>query len=452
MGRKLFALASVMTANHKTQIGDDSEIPAAYTYFGQFIDHDITLEEISVDGENLPLSLQPLVDPTRYLANARTAALDLDSVYSSPAPREVGDDSKMRLGTVATAPPRPSGKDQWNDLPRQGRSHDIRNDRAALIGDPRNDENLIVAQLHVAFLRAHNALVDEGASHAEARLRLQTMYQSAIFGDLLPQLVDVTVLEDVLDRGPRYWRPSRSEPFVPLEFAVAAFRFGHSMVRQEYDINESFGLAGRLGKAPLAAMFTFTAMSGSFSSLAGQDFDTLPENWLIEWHRLLQVPSMPHPVMARRIDTTLSSGLDDLRGLEGERLPEPVAVRLAARNLLRGYRLGLPTGQAVARIMDSKPLAGVELLEALPEAQRKLVEALGFHEITPLWFYILAEAGDMRAGKPNGKRLGKVGSTIVVETLYNLARWSSGSIFNEDGTKPKLHWTLLDILRKGAVA
>lgn len=449
MARRLFALASVMTASHGDASRADSDIPAVYTYFGQFIDHDITLEQSTIDGENLALNIVPLENPASSLANARNPTLDLDCVYAPPAPRDPADAERMLVGQVSTSPPRPPGRDTWNDLPRQARNRTASEDRAALIGDPRNDENLVVAQLHVAFLRAHNALVERGKSFAEARDELRLMYQSAIFGDFLPRLVDPDVLANTLKDGPRIWRCAPEDLFVPLEFAVAGYRFGHSLVRSAYDVNGSFGFTGRLGAAPLAAMFTFTAMSGNFDPT--RDFDTLPENWIVEWPRFISVTGAATPTMTRRIGTTLSPGLDELRDFDGNRLPEPVAVRLAARNLLRGYRLRLPTGQAVARAIGVEPLAGKELLQVLPLAQRALVDNLGFADRTPLWFYILAEAEDPRGGRSSGCRLGTVGSTIVVETLINLAKAAGTTIFPASGERPDTPWTLLDILRLGNV-
>jgi hypothetical protein len=142
--------------------GGDSRIPAAYTYFGHFVDHDATLEAHSAD---LPKLLDPDLTPLgrslirEKIRNTRTATLELDSVYGSPAPRN-GD--RMKIGKVAQSGGRPPGKDDFNDLPREHRSPVPEHDRAALTGDPRNEENLVLARLHVAFLRPHNKLVGQG--------------------------------------------------------------------------------------------------------------------------------------------------------------------------------------------------------------------------------------------------------------------------------------------------
>jgi hypothetical protein len=279
IGKRLAELASTI-ALPEEQL--DGSIPAAYTYLGQFIDHDITLDATSDDLNKLGLSLQPLADPTTSLRNARTAPLDLDSVYDEPARR---DGDKLLLGTVTplsgTNIPflRPDGKGDQNDLPRRERTTDPSTDREALIGDPRNDENTIVSQLHVAFLKAHNALVDEGRSFAEARTELRRMYQRIILHDFLPKICDPAIVKDVFSNGPKHFRvASAADLRLPLEFSVAAYRFGHSMIRASYDFNVNFGLTPASGRIPasLQLLFTFTALSGQLG-----DFATLPDNWII---------------------------------------------------------------------------------------------------------------------------------------------------------------------------
>lgn len=429
--------------------GTDGPIPAAYTYLGQFIDHDVTLEAASdalrggLGNPNIaPLPLDEILNGLR---NTRTATLDLDSVYGAPAPQ---DGDKMGLGTV-TSPAfggRPPGKDDFNDLPREGRSNDEAHDRAALIGDPRNDENLIVAQLHVAFLRAHNALVDSGKSFAEARTLLRQHYQDMVIHDFLKRIVEPQLVDDILQSGNRFYRTSGSydRPFyLPLEFTVAAYRFGHSMVRHVYNHNDVFPTA------TLELLFTFTALSGNLDPVPGIDFDTLPENWIILWERFVEHPDLFN--LARPIDTTLVEPLFALRNLQGQPLPGD-AARLAVRNLLRGYLLRIPTGQAVARAMGVTPLTAAELEAAGGEAQADVLREAGFLEQTPLWYYVLAEAAHGGQG-----RLGPVGGAIVAEVLIELVRRSEDSILALPGWTSSLgssangHFGLVDLLRLGGV-
>ena len=314
----------------------DSPIPAAYTYFGQFIDHDTTLEVVdNAQSGSMGTLLDPAMTPMplseirNALRNIRTATLDLDSLYGFPAPRDPGNQARMRLGrnspTGDPNPPlaRPDGKTDDNDLPRQPRSGDAAADRAALIGDPRNDENTIISQLHVAFLKAHNVLVAQGRSFEEARRILRQHYQHVVVEDFLKRICDKTVVEDILKHGNKHFNTAVEPFFMPLEYAVAAYRFGHSMVRGGYNFNSNFRFGGAGGPATLEFLFTFTALSGDFEPFPGVDFETLPENWIIQWENI--VGDGPTVGKARRLDTRLAKrgedgsdlGLFQLRRLDG---------------------------------------------------------------------------------------------------------------------------------------
>jgi nucleoid-associated protein YgaU len=423
----------------------DADIPAIYTYFGQFVDHDVTLEASSFSLQLLlAANLAPLpLDRIRNeLKNLRTASLELDSLYGPPAPRDPADRNKLRIGQVTslggTAPPtqRPPGKGDDNDLPREPRSSDIRHDRAALIGDPRNDENLIVAQLHLAFLKAHNQLVAQGRTFEEARRLLRQHYQHVVVHDFLKRVADPTVVDRILQHGNRFYDALAEPFFLPLEFAVAAYRFGHTMVRDDYDFNLNFS------PAPLGLLFTFTALSGELG-----DFDTLPDNWIIQWERFLAPGGGKNK--ARRIDTKLADGLFHLQDLQGQEEQPADAARLAVRNLLRGYGLRMPTGQAVANHLGLRVLTASQLEAAAASPQQaQVLRSARFLERTPLWYYLLAEAKHH-----GGQRLGPVGSTIVAEVLIGLVRRSEDSILNTPGWVPSLpaaqpgRFELADLLR-----
>lgn len=432
----------------------NSPIPAAYTYLGQFVDHDITFEVVSGDLRRIndadlsPLSLSDIEDKIR---NTRSATLDLDSVYGGIAPR---DGEKMLVGTNTllngTARPRlrPAGKDERNDLPRKvrqiidaGDSDDVKKlkrsiDREAMIGDPRNDENTIISQLHTAFLRAHNAIVDRGNDFAAARRLLRQHYQWLVLHDLLPRICDRTIVQDVISEN-KAFTPENAAFFMPLEFTAAAYRFGHSMIRADYDFNVNFN------PATLRELFTFTALKGNLG-----DLDTLPDNWIIEWERFVDGGSLTN--LSRRFDTKLVEPLFSLTDVEGNTLPDE--SRLAVLNLLRGYLLRIPTGQAVAVALNITPLTGTEILAAAASVQQAAVlEDTGLHERTPLWYYILAEAA-----QDGGAHLGPVGSTLVAEVLVGLVRISEDSILPEGSFSPSLganaaQFTLNDLLRLGGV-
>ncbi|MBL9101690.1 MAG: hypothetical protein JNL82_12075 [Myxococcales bacterium] len=455
LGKTMMEAAAVMD-----DPAGDSAIPAAYTYLGQFIDHDVTLEALSAALPDLTApGLRPmaLADARTLLRNARTASLDLDSVYGLPAPRS-GD--QMVLGTVSPTvnnnPPlaRPPGKDDLNDLPREARSEDPEHDRAALIGDPRNDENTIISQLHVAFLRAHNAIVARGHGFDEAGVLLRQHYQHVVIHDFLRRIVDPALVDRILQYGNRFY-DAMAEPFyLPLEFTVAAYRFGHTMVRGAYDFNLNFNRTRGGIPATLQLLFTFTAFSGQLG-----DFATLPHNWIVEWPEL--IGDGPEVEKTRRLDTRLVEPLFTLPQIDGQ--PEPGdRGRLAVRNLLRGYLLRMPTGQAVARALGVAPLTAAELeavaasVPAAPggESQLDVLRSAGFLERTPLWFYVLAEA----ASVGDGQRLGPVGGTIVAEVLIGLVRRSKDSILRTYGWRPTLpsargdgHFDLSDLLRLAGV-
>jgi hypothetical protein len=461
----LVELGKTMRDPDGTDAPGDSRIPAAYTYFGQFVDHDITFELASdrlrdLFDENLePLSL---AEVRQHIENSRTATLDLDSVYGLPAPRAEGDNRKMRLGRVTSlngnAPPtlrpeRAAGDDE-NDLPRKRRNEERPAiDREARIGDPRNDENTIIAQMQVAFLRAHNALVDEVGTFGQARRLLRQYYQFVVLNDFLKRIADPQIVNATMAQNRVY---DSSQTFMPLEFSVAAYRFGHSMVRASYDFNVNFNTSGDEGTTPatLELLFMFTAFTGQMAN-----FDTLPDNWIAEWQRL--VPVVGPFDRARRIDTKLVEPLFTLTDTLGNVQPGD-AARLAVRNLLRGYLLRMPTGQAVARLLRHK-LLGIQAVPILtpqqvedaagsPEQVQALNEG-GFLERTPLWYYVLAEAATLK----EGRRLGPVGSIIVAEVLVGLVRRSEHSILRQANWTPTLPdgspgpFTLADLLRLGRV-
>jgi hypothetical protein len=450
----LVKLGEAMTDRSGDAVAGDSTFSAAYTYFGQFVDHDITLEKSSQPGMAppvepglKPLSLEEIREQT---SNVRTGELELDSVYNHPARRDPEPNgSRMKIAKVSQSDDRPPRKDDFNDLPRRPEQVDNpERDREALIGDPRNDENLIVAQMHVAFLRAHNWLLEEVSSperFRKAKRRLRRHYQHIVIHDFLKQIAEPSIVNDIIENGNRIYDPGEDEFFMPLEFSVAAYRFGHSMVRGEYDYNLNFNSTDTaiIGPARLfPELFMFTALSGQ---LLG--FPTVPENWIIQWENFFRGTGGQFFNKTRKIDTQIVEPLERLQTMTGQLEGDPpdhLAAKLAVRNLLRGYQLRMPTGQAVARTLQ-KELKGVRDVPVLTaeqirrgagggeagDKQREVLKDSGFDKRTPLWYYILAEAALLR----DGRRLGPVGSTIVAEVLIGLVRRSPDSIL-----APELNW------------
>jgi hypothetical protein len=444
-----------------------STIPAAFTYFGQFIDHDITLTEFDRNREGQPADIFNVIELPDFpvltqqqvvssLVNRRTGVLDLDSVYKLDGAEGTTDsDGYMVIGKVTEVPEelRPiKTADLHHDLPRLPPQADQDLDRKAIIGDPRNDENLITAQMHVAFLRSHNALMQrDGLNWEQARTAVRRRYQWAVLHDFLPRICAPSVVEQVLAGGPTAWKAdSLSALFMPVEFSAAAYRFGHSMVRQEYDYNDTFKPEGGLAPATFNFMFTFTALSGDIAPEPGENkqFASLPNNWIIDWVKFFEQGGSAGRNPARKIDSRISPELGNLRDMAGMPIPS-IMGRLAARNLLRGYLLGLPTGQAVAGLTGRRPLTEEMIVAAVPASSRERFMAAGFHKATPLWFYILAEAA---AAGSDGNHLGNVGSLIVAETLWNHVRFADDSVLANPPSNAELdtgEFTLRGLIRIG---
>jgi hypothetical protein len=379
-----------------------SKIPAAYTYFGQFIDHDITFDPAS--------SLMRRNDPNGLL-NFRTPRLDLDNVYGrgpseQPYLYDQEDKEKLLIGEV------PGSK--LRDLPRNSQGR-------AMIGDMRNDENAIVSQLQLAFLLAHNALVDRARALGKhdpfeaARKSLRWLYQHVVWNDFLKRItlrdVHTCALQLVSVCGGRQkWECGlddlykwESTPFMPVEFSVAAYRFGHSMVRNSYQTNQP-----HRGFGNFAPIFDNTGAADP-DDLRG--FGPMKEANVIQWDWFLPMTTSqgPFPQMARKIDTKLSNALANLH--EGS-VGDPLNI-LAFRNLKRGWTFGLPSGSDVARKLCLDP---VELGPDEPDA---------------LWFYLLKEA-EALPGANAGGSLGRLGSAIVCAVFAGLLKGDPTSWLNTD--------------------
>jgi hypothetical protein len=258
------------------------------------------------------------------------------------------------------------------------------------------------------------------------------------------------VVDKVLLGGNKLFQPRYGEVYMPLEFSVAAYRFGHSMVRGFYDYNRNFGRKnGGPGKVrPFATFQQIFAFTGSArpEPFSGTGAPTLPHNWEIEWGRFVDKGDSQPDHFARRIDTQLAPPLFDMINQiseENEGLPDAIKdilKRLAVRNLLRGYQLALPTGQAVADALGVTRLSTDELRRGNSDEVNDALGDGGFLETTPLWFYVLKEA-EVRA---NGNSLGEVGSRIVVETLIGQLRADPGSFLNQDDGWSPEQGVLLD--------
>jgi hypothetical protein len=408
----------------------DSNIPAGYTYLGQFIAHEITF-----DNTQELLAVEP--NPQ----NLRSPSLDLDSLYgegpSDEQSRRLYEDGNPALLKLDWTIPLGSGRLFQNDLPR-----DKDNKFRALIGDPRNDENLAVAQTHVAFIKFHNKVVGtlkaQGHSAPDlfdcARIQVIRHFQWLILHDYLPTIVDNEVLECVRMHGPRWFRPGGPDDlYMPLEFSAAAFRIGHTMVRSEYQWNR-FHAQGESGtkSATLSDLFDQTAFSGMIGKVSPKG---LPGDWVIDWRRFYEFPEgsknridKSRINMAGKLDAHFDMHLNEMKGFNHVNLP-PEKQSITVRNLLRGFALGLPTGEEVAEWIGEEPLRPAQMATG-PHAA--MLSAPVFKGKTPLWYYILKEAE-----LNGGSKLGPVGSRIVAETLVGLIKNSRYSILKCPGWYPR---------------
>ncbi len=415
----LDALAGSM-ADVPGPAGDNPDIPCGYTYLGQFVDHDITFDPVS--------SLDRANDPDA-LTNFRTPRFDLDSVYGrgpadSPYLYDQEDPASLLVGHNAGV------HDEPVDLPRnqQGR---------ALIGDPRNDVHFIVSQLHLAFVRFHNAVVDHlrfdvepGDLFNEARRVATWHYQWIVVHDFLNRLVGPDLLGRVLVTNARTGKARadlsyftwRTRPFVPVEFSAGAYRFGHSMVRDVYRINDTI--------EPLPIL-TDIRVANRLQHLGG--FRTLPKGWTVQWKYFFPLGDQA-PQHSRLIDARLAEPMRKLPPLIDD-----ARRSLGLLNMLRGRALQLPSGQAVAAAMGT----------SVPDTDLHLSGE------TPLWFYLLREA-EVLAG---GRRLGPTGGRIVAEVLVGLLKGDPSSFLRQQPawapdlpSAEKGRFTMMDMLRFAGVA
>ena len=405
-GGSVDELAQLMKARQNTSTGTPY-IPAGYTYLGQFIDHDITFDPTS---HRAPVTKADI-------ENFRTPRLDLDSLYGSgPVVHPFLYDWQHEEAPGARLLVGQNAEDGNEDLPRNvpGR---------ALVGDVRNDENAIVAQLHLLFIKFHNAVLDglpKQNRHwqelfEEARSIVRWHYQWIVVHEFLPTVLGPQLAKELIGDRPRSgvprirrrWLPKRWEPYVPLEFSIGAYRFGHSLVRSHYILRRDGGTA----RPPLRL----------FPDLQGQR--PLRAELVIDWRRFFrfeQLGARHEPQNGLQIDSALSGPLFDLPDGGGS---------LAERTLTRAAIRRVPSGQEVARRLGLKPLdaAALRLADLPPQARGRVLTA------TPLWYYVLCEAE-----REGGDHLGPLGGRVVADVILRLLGSDPTSYVHQKDWRPSL--------------
>jgi hypothetical protein len=409
---------------------DNTAATAGVTFLGQFLDHDMTFDATSRLGRPTPPEDAP---------NTRTPAFDLDSVYGggfvlNPQLYDPADPAKFKVEHGGL----------FEDLPRGS-------DGRAIIADPRNDENLMISGLQVAFLLFHNRVVDmlrddgddrlaasdlagggftlpeleeddrRRAVFAKARRLVTWHYHWIIVNEFLPEIIGESLVQDILSSGPRFYTPPPGRQSIPVEFQAAAYRFGHSLVRPSYRAN----LAGD-GGAPFFG-FIFDPAGESQADPVDLRGGARAPRRFIGWQTFFDFggDQSANVRPAKMIDTKISSPLFNLplgAIASGDR---PTA--LPQRNLLRHLTWSLPSGQAIARAIGVPALGRGELSDVAGFG-------VGFEWDTPLWYYVLKEAE-----LSGGARLAGVGARIVGEVVLGLLTLDRYSyLWRHRGWRPTL--------------
>jgi Animal haem peroxidase/TAT (twin-arginine translocation) pathway signal sequence len=462
------------TLNNENDTWNENPNPnlrSGFTFVGQFVDHDITFDTTLLDEQES--------DPDAT-TNFRTPRYDLDAIYGRGPNDAVdkkfynpADRDKFLLVPTTYSTIKRFGTDITDTLKTEQTLYDVprlapdpdSGEAKAIIADPRNDQTLIILQLHVAMQRFHNKLVDtlrasgtpRSAVFEAARRLARWHYQWMVTHEFIPAIVGQTISDSVYletSKAPKitlnYYKPTNpaGRSFIPVEFAVAAYRFGHSMTRPRYTVQdyvtdkvvvdpvtgESKNVTVAVSSVPL---FEATPTDNNLNG-----HRPLPPRLRIQWSKFFNVDNTkPTARPVRQFDASLAG---PLQKLPGTALPDSNELGLLSqRNLRRGRKMRLPSGQQVARLMGVTPLTNAQLGQnyrikvnvPIPTtgtgANVVVVDSEGvvpndslkaelakpeWGGEAPLWFYILKEAEIV--GK--GRTLGPVGGRIVAEVLVGL--------------------------------
>jgi hypothetical protein len=428
--------------------GRDIGIEAGYTYFGQFIDHDLTNDATSL-GDVIALdAVKGASFAPEGILNRQTPYLDLSHLYgkgpldpSSQVLYEDGD-ARLRVGTPAhSTVTRRGPRDCSFDVA-------LGPDLRPLLADRRASENIIIRQITAVFARLHNLAVEQWRDDAtnvsdlfdRARIQTTWQFQWLVVNDYLATVLHPEVYQSAFVRREPWFEWQAPQVFcIPIEFSVAAMRFGHSMVRDAYVLSDETD-------ADLETLLRI--------GLTGGPLDAKFE---IDWARFFQGAGPGgQATTAQPIDTFISKGmfripLGTLQLFNSADVPFSVSIsgldpiinlRLPLISLIRGAAMSLPSGQEVAEVFGVARLSELQLTrdtdgKVTPQGQILLDH--GLTKSTPLWYYILRES----EVKENGSHLGRTASYIVAETIAGALRHDTNSYLNHsEATQMPPTWRL----------
>jgi hypothetical protein len=436
---------------------ENPNIPSGYTYLAQFVSHDVVQSSV-------PLSLATDMRPSPF--NVRRAGVRLDTLYGAgplgcPFAYALDDGAdrsrtKLRLGRIQRDDRTSDARCPFRDIPRAAAENQTGIDRGVpgrlaltdpLIVDPRNDDHAILSQMTTLFALLHNGLVDvvtraEGPPRNSvsqeaayrrflcARGATTLIYRNVVRRDLMrrllhpeiyraytretPTFIDETspeILGARLDEAQR-----REEWRMPLEFSHGAFRFGHSLVRNQYRIND-------IATNELSENLEKTSLSDPINM-------PLNESWIVQWSQFFEIDgSLPN--LARRIGPKFSDALGSARIFPA--LDDTNRVGLAYRDLVSSALAGLwSVDHLIEKLRALRPdLVGLSRLLAdrdgrVERLRAWLVEQPAYGRLAaddietlsndpPLPFFCLFEAAFDPAVR--GLSLGVLGSIIAAEVI-----------------------------------
>lgn len=408
----ILELAERMRESNLGSSGELTRMPAGFVFLGQFLDHDITFDPTSF------LNIQSDPAATR---NFRSPNVDLDSVFGE------GPDASRHQFNLSTSD---QHQIPYRLLLDAGREYDLpRNGQwCALIGDPRNDENFMISQIHLAMIKFYNSVVDWVIGTGitpdpdiprnkwlfdESRKLTRWHYQWIILHEFLPLIVGQEMVDDVLDNGPLIykWKARKAlEPYIPIEFGGATYRLGHTLIRENYKVAAS---------VPAQSLFDLP-----FFGLQRPEF-----NHQIEWWRFFDFTEhgeLP-PQYARKFDRFVVPALHNLPFINPDQDPP---VSLPARNMLRGLTFNLPSGQEAAEHLNTELVnAGRDPIPVYSNEDLEIDDLTGLKDGAPLWFYILAES---EKAPTDSQHLGPLGGRIVAEVFISFLKDHEGNYLHDD--------------------